>query len=144
MEDGNSEIASGNGRHATGSTTTLVAITGVPVISRRVASESLSGSISRASTHENAAPIKLFDDTHGRLHICSGGQERSPTWNVWWPATPVAHAAAGQPQRLITPDELTLQVAEKALCHRNRDGLWAWTETDHEIVAREGFGLGRM
>ncbi len=46
-------------------------------------------------------------------------------------------------QRLDYPRATDSGWPKSSLPHRNRDGLWAWLETGHEIVAGKA-GLGRM
>ena len=70
----------------------------------------------------------------------SGSARTGPTWNAWSPATTVSST----PQRAnlndsLTPDELTLEVAEELFATPQEGrSLGVDPETGHEIVAKDG------
>ena len=83
--------------------------------------------------------IKLFDDSEGRTVYVRVGKngpylERTVTGDDG-----ELDAAAGQPQRLADPDELTLEVAEE-LFATPQEGrvLGVDPQTGHDIVAKDG------
>ena len=97
---------------------------------------------SKVSTLESVNSIKLFDDAEGRPVYVRVG--KNGPYLERMVAGDDGEPGELKPQRAnlkdeLTPDELTLELAEKLSPHRKRAVRWAIDpETGHEIVAKDG------